>query len=268
MDLKGYALVTGAGSGIGRATAFGFAKEGCAGVAFSDINLKAAKEAAAASKAVAKNPQYKAVVIQADVTKKEQVQKMVDDTVKAFGRLDYAANCAGVYTNHQKPTSEVTEEDFDFTMNINLKGTLYCLQAQIEAMKKNVPVPNPYSPRRPAERGSIVLLGSVASWIGFPASMSYAVSKHAVSGLVKTAALDHANDLIRVNAVYPIWTKTPLLERAVEAVPKELKMEDRMKAMIPSNRMAEPDEVADAVIFLASPRSSFTTGTGITVDGG
>lgn len=236
------ALVTGGNSGIGKATAFAFAKEG------AKVAIAARREALGAETVTEiKNGGGDAIFIKADMSKTADVQAMVGETVKSFGRLDYAFNNAGRYGG--LPLLDATEEEWDEFMNINLKGTWLCMKYEIPEMVK-------------VGGGAIVNNSSVSGEGGWSGGSLYVASKHGINGLTKCAAIEFAKQGIRVNAVEPGIIETPAWG--------EIKPERRIElnAMQPIPRMASPDEVADPVIWLCSEQSSYVTGVTLLVDGG
>jgi NAD(P)-dependent dehydrogenase (short-subunit alcohol dehydrogenase family) len=240
-------MVTGAASGIGRATALALAREG-ATLSLSDVDegggtktLEAVRGAGA-----------EALFLRVDVTDEAQVAAMVAKTVERFGRLDAAFNNAGV-ENAPTPTTDVTLAVFEQVLAVNLRGVFLCMRAEIPAMLRQ-------------GKGSIVNTASVAGLLGAPGLLPYVASKHAVVGMTRTAAAEFTAQGIRVNAVCPGLIDTPMLDRLAANLGKE-----RMEAyvtMTPIRRLADPGEVAQAVVWLCSDESSFVTGSAMTVDGG
>ncbi|PQE12338.1 Short-chain dehydrogenase reductase SDR protein [Rutstroemia sp. NJR-2017a BVV2] len=266
MNITGFALVTGAGSGIGRDTAIAFAIEGAAGVLFADIDENTATEAANESRNLAQNPSYQAYSIRVDVSDEASVVSMVNFAVEKFGKIDYCVNSAGVGVEHPLEIAEASVAEFERFWNVNVKGTLLCLKAESAAMKKQdiVTVPTRSGPRN-IGRGTIINLGSCNSYMATPKIVQYTSAKHAVLGMTKNAALDNAPYGIRVNAICPSWVDTPMVARAVEGDPS---LGELMKRTIPMGRIAQQQEVSDIIMFLSSPRSSYVTGAGWIVDGG
>src|SRR6266849_9963878 len=237
-NLKGkVALVTGGGSGIGRATAMAFAREG-AKVAVADYvpegGERTAKEITAAG--------GEAIFIHADVSVSRQVEAMVSKIVQTWGRLDCAHNNAGI-EGRMANTAECTEENFDRVIAVNLKGVWLCMKHEIPQMLKQ-------------GGGAIVNTASVAGLVGFQGLPAYVASKHGVNGLTKTAALEYAKAGIRVNAVCPGVIRTPMVERAFAASPQ---MAEAAAAMEPVGRLGKPEEIAEAVLWLCSDAASFVT---------
>ena len=242
------ALVTGAGSGIGRATALAFAREG-AWVAAADLKLEAAQETARLVEAAG----GQAVAVEVDVTDDDAVAAMVGAAVKAFGGLDCAFNNAGiapyqVNASGQK-IADVAPEAWQRLLDVNLTGVWSCLRHEVAQM-------------RTQGGGAIVNTASVAGLVGLPNSSAYVAGKHGVVGLTRTAAVDHAEDGIRVNAVCPGYIETPMTEDTMR------RRGERIMARVPMARMGKPEEIAEAVVWLCSDRASFVTGAAWTVDGG
>ena len=244
-------LVTGAGSGIGRATALAFARSG-ARVAVVDVNAEAGRATLALieSEAAFKGTNS-AIFIRADVTQPAQVQAMVAQTVEVFGRLDCAFNNAGIEIEHQ-PLHECPDDSFDKTMAVNVKGVWLCMKHELAQMIKQ-------------GGGAIVNTASVAGLVGAARLPAYTASKHAVLGLTRSAALEYARRKIRVNAVCPGVIRTPMFESAVALNPKLAGLTANFH---PLGRLGEPEEVAAVVLWLCSDAASFVTGHAHTVDGG
>lgn len=236
-------IVTGASSGIGRATALAFAQEG-AKVIVSDIQENEGQ--AVVEEIKGKNGE--AYFIKCDVSSEEQVKNLVEKTVEKFGRLDCAYNNAGV-EGAPSSTVECSTENWDKTININLKGVWLCMKYEIPAMLK-------YG------KGSIVNCSSIAGLVGFETIPAYVASKHGVIGLTETAALEFAKKNIRVNAVCPGVIHTPMLERFTHGEEQVMGEQD------PMGRVGNPEEIADSVLWLCSDKSSYVTGQAIAVDGG
>lgn len=240
------ALITGAASGIGRATALAFAKEG-AKVVVDDINVEGGEETVH----MIKDAGGEATFVKADVRVAAEVEMMVNKTVETYGRLDCAHNNAGIigYTGF---ISECTEENWDNVVNTNLKGVWLCMKYEIPVMRKQ-------------GSGAIVNTASAGAMLGLPTRPSYCASKGGVVQLTKTAALENAARNIRINAVLPGPTRTPLQQAYAEddAGGAELR-----KMLVPIERIAEPEEIAQAVLWLCSDDASFVTGHAMIVDGG
>ncbi|KAF9043767.1 3-oxoacyl-reductase [Hymenopellis radicata] len=252
-NVPGIALVTGAGYGIGRATALAFARAGAAAVHLVDINPESLEAASVAVSSAATNPTFETLTSHTDVTKEDQVVQMLKDTMKTFGRVDYAANIAGVSTTWS-PTADLTSAEYDHVHNINARGTFLCMREELRAMRSQEPVARIAG--RPAfDFGAYCARGYA----------SYVASKHAVIGLTKTAAADHAGDGIRVNAVCPGYVDTPLLGRDAAGSAEAAKA---LAATVLQKRLGTPDEIADIVLFLTSERASFVTGSSFVADGG
>ena len=247
------ALLTGGGGGIGRATALAFAREG-ARVAVADF----AAETAAETVAMVNAAGGQAITLTGDVTREKDVKAMLDDTIVAYGRLDCAFNNAGIAPYQVdasgKKTAEWSEDSFDRMIAVNLKGVWLCMRAEIRQMLAQAGTGQ--------SGGAIVNTGSIAGLIGLVTSSAYVAAKHGVLGLTKTAALEYAEDKIRVNAVCPGFIKTRMTEDALR------RRGDKIMAQTPLGRMGEPEEIAEMVVWLCSDRASFVTGAAYNVDGG
>ncbi len=241
------ALVTGAASGIGRASALALAREGAA-VCVSDINLDGAQETAR----LISDAGGQALARRCDVTNRDAIQAMVDATVTAFGRLDAAVNNAGISGHFYQRLHEADDESFERVIDVNLRGVWHCIKAELPPMLAR-------------ESGAIVNIASVAGLIGAPKAADYTASKHAVVGITKSAALDYAKSGIRVNAVCPAYTDTAMVQGAIAGNPI---MASIMTRAIPMGRLGLAEEVAEAVVWLCSDASSFVTGHALVLDGG
>lgn len=239
-------LVTGAGSGIGRATAQAFALAG-ARVVVADLDPQGGAETVE----LIAGAGGEALFVQADVTQAAQVEALVGQAVKAYGGLDCAFNNAGIGGTGAS-TAEYAEEDWDRLMAVNLKGVWLCLKYELRQMLRQ-------------GGGSVVNNASVWGMAGLENAAAYTASKHGVVGLTKVAALENATTGIRVNAVCPGFTRTPLIEQLLIDRPQ---MEAEIMARQPIGRLGTPEEVAAVVIWLCSPASSFVTGQALGVDGG
>jgi NAD(P)-dependent dehydrogenase (short-subunit alcohol dehydrogenase family) len=245
-DLKNkVAIVTGGTSGIGRDTAVLFADAG-AKVVVAGRREAEGKETIDLIRAAG----GEGIFLKADVSKAADVQSMVQKTVEKFGRLDVAFNNAGI-EGTWKPIVELSEEDWDRTIDINLKGVFLCLKYEIQQMLKN-------------GGGTIVNMSSVAGLMGAPSASPYCASKHGVIGLTRTAALECAKQNIRVNAVCPAVIESPMEDRLFGAPEVHVSA----VAMHPIGRIGKPREVSEAVLFLSSEKSSFMTGHYMVIDGG
>ncbi|WP_226502706.1 glucose 1-dehydrogenase [Pseudomonas sp. MWU16-30317] len=241
------ALVTGAASGIGLATAKAFAQAGAA-VALVDVNGDAARVQAEALVAAG----HKAIGLRCDVADIDQVEAMVKETIATFGRLDAAFNNAGIQ-NILAEIADATVDDYDRVMSINLRGVWACMKFELEHMRRQ-------------GSGAIVNCSSLGGLVGGAERANYHAAKHGVIGLTKSAALEYAARNIRVNAVCPGLIWTPMVDSMVAAGQGEA-MEGMVKA-IPMGRHGKPEEIADAVLWLSSSTSSYVTGQSISVDGG
>jgi NAD(P)-dependent dehydrogenase (short-subunit alcohol dehydrogenase family) len=240
------ALITGAASGIGRATALAFAQRG-AKVAVADIDQDGGEETVR----MITDTGGEAIFIRTDVSQAADVEAMVETALARFGRLDYAFNNAGV-EGQQAKTAESTEANWDRVLGINLKGTWLCMKYELPSMLAQ-------------GKGAIVNCSSVAGLGGFAGITAYDASKHGVIGLTKTAALEYATDGVRINAVCPGVIDTPMIDRFTGG---DAAAAAGMEKIEPVGRMGRPEEVAAAVVWLCTDDASFVTGIAMPVDGG
>ena len=240
------ALVTGAAGGIGRATAVLVAAEG-ARVAVVDVD----RAGVDATVALIESAGGEAVPVVADVTDEDQVAAAVKAAVDAFGRLDCAHNNAGT-SGRPVPFTDLTLEDWNRVVSLNLTGVFLCLKHELAVMAA-------------AGRGAIVNTSSGAGVIGFPGLPHYVASKHGVLGLTKTAAQEYVRSGIRVNAICPGTTDTPMMQAFIGG---DAAMEKMMRRTVPTGEMGRPEQVAEAVVWLCSDRASFVNGESMLVDGG
>ena len=238
------ALVTGAGMGIGLACAEAFARAGYMTV-LADINEP--KEQVA--KIVAGG--YRAVAYRIDVADTQAVNEMIAWIVSTYGRLDAAHNNAGIQTP-QRPMAEITDDEFERTVAVDLKGVWNCMRYEILQMQKQ-------------GYGTIVNTSSAGGVVGFPGQAVYIACKHAILGLTKTAAIDYAAQGIRINAVCPGVIRTPMAEELIRRNPQ---LEEMFTKEIPAGRLGKSEEIADAVLWLCSPQASYINGHALVVDGG
>ena len=241
------ALVTGAGSGLGLATAKAFAESG-ASVVLADWHEEAAQSAA---KELA-NKGHKTLAVRCDVSDDAQVEAMVKQTVATFGRLDAAYNNAGVQ-NVLAETADTTQEDYDRVMGINLRGVWSCMKFELQQMRKQ-------------GSGTIVNCSSLGGLAGGAERGIYHAAKHGVLGFTKSAALEYAARGIRINAICPGLIWTPMADQMVAAGQGEAL--ETMKKSVPMGRYGRAEEIADVVLWLSSDAASYVTGQSISVDGG
>lgn len=239
-------IVTGAGSGIGKATANHFAKNG-AKVVVSDINFESAQKVA--DEIVTNGG--KSLPIKANVAKFEEVEHLIAKTVAEFGKLDVIVNNAGIGP-HLLRTHESSLKDWDRVIAVNQTGVFYCMKVALTQFLEQ-------------GYGNIVNIASLAGLKASPNNISYSASKFAVVGMTKSAAMEYATKNIRVNAVCPGYTESALLDQLINAKPE---MDAILKSVIPMKRYGKAVEIADAVVWLASDNTKFITGQTITLDGG
>lgn len=242
------ALVTGGGSGIGRASALAFAGAG-AKVVVSGRREKEGFETVA----LIRKDGGQGMFIKADVSNEAEVKALLAQSLSAYGRLDAAFNNAGVEGEVGKQTHEQSVANYRTVMDINVLGVLLAMKHEIGALLKN-------------GGGAIVNNASVGGLIGFPGVSVYVASKHAVLGLTKTAALEYAKQGIRVNAVSPGGIETPMLDRFTGGPGTDFF--NQLAGMHPVGRLGRPEEIAEAVLWLCSDKASFVTGLSLTADGG
>ena len=240
------AIVTGGNSGIGRATAIALAREG----AKVTVAARRASEGEETVRLI-KEAGSEGIFVKTDVANEDDVRSLVENTIKTYGRLDYAFNNAGI-EEIMTPFLDQTTEKFDQIMNTNVRGVWLSMKYEIPQMIKS-------------GGGAIVNNSSVAGIMGFPQMAIYIASKHAVLGLTKSAALEYAKSGIRINAIAPGGVETEMANRVNENNPQFL---DYLTSMHPIGRIADPEEIANAVVWLLSEKASFVLGHTLLVDGG
>ena len=242
------ALVTGAASGLGLATAKAFAKAG-ASVVLADWNEK---EVQTAAKELA-NEGNKTLAVPCDVSDDAQVEMMVKQTVATFGRLDAAYNNAGIQ-NLLAETADAIRDDYDRVMGVNLRGVWSCMKFELQQMREQ-------------GSGAIVNCSSLGGLLGGNRRGIYHAAKHGVIGFTKSAALEYATRGIRVNAVCPGMIQTPMSDKMI-AEGQGAELDAMLNTFVPMKRLGRPEEIADAVLWLCSSSASYVTGQSISVDGG
>ncbi|GAB3689753.1 SDR family oxidoreductase [Spirosoma flavus] len=241
------AFITGAGSGIGRATALAFAKAG-AKIVVAEINETSGR----ATVDMINEIDGQALFIPCNVAEPTQIASAVQQTVEQYGRLDIGINNAGIGGKYARFLDQ-TQQDFEEMMTVNVGGVFHGMKAQIRQML-NQP-----------EGGRIVNVSSIAGVRGMPMGAPYSASKHAVIGLTKTAALEYVRQKIRINAVCPVYTHSTMVDELLQAAPI---LGERMRKLIPIGRLGEPQEIAQAIVWLCSDENEFFTGQAIHLDGG
>lgn len=239
-------IITGAASGIGAASALAFAREG-ASVVVADLQIARGEELVSRIQA----EDGKAIFVKCDVSLESDIKNMVAKTIETFGHLSCAFNNAGI-EGESADTTMCTNENWEKTININLRGVWLCMKYQIPEMLKN-------------GGGSIVNCSSIAGIVGFVGIPAYSASKHGVIGLTQTAALEYASKNIRVNAICPGVIQTPMVERFTHG---EAQANKALLEGEPLGRMGQPEEIAQVALWLCSDASSFVTGHPLVADGG
>lgn len=242
------AFVTGAASGIGRATSLGFAREG-ASVVVADVSEPGSQETVRLVEELG----GRAIAVRCDVTSSADIKAALAKTIETFGRLDFAFNNAGIEPRKPAPTAEYEEEEWNRIIDINLRGVFLCMKHEIPLILRH------------GEGGAIVNTSSGAGVIGIKGSPAYTAAKHGLLGLTKAAALDYAAQNIRINAVCPGYIETPMMDRFTGGTP-----EGRAKVIgeEPIGRMGKPEEIAAAVVWLCSDAAAFMIGHAMVIDGG
>lgn len=239
-------IVTGAGSGIGRACALTFARTGARTVV-ADVQAESGNETVA----LIKENGGEATFIETDVSEARDVELLISRTIETYGGLDIAYNNAGIEPPVAK-TADIVEEDWDKVISINMKSIWLCMKYEIKAMLER-------------GGGAIVNMSSVVGFLGQPEMASYVACKHAVLGLTKTAALEYVGNNIRVNAVCPAIVATPMVDRFTKG---DAGVVAALTAQYPIKRLLDPQEVADAVLWLCSEKTSYLNGHSLVMDGG
>lgn len=239
-------LITGAASGIGKAAAKAFAARG-AKLALTDIHAENGQQVSAELRAAG----AEVLFMQTDVADYEAVKAFVGKTVEIFNGIDIALNNAGIGSQLQR-TGDFSLEDWDRVIAVNQTGVFYCMKEELAVMEK-------------AQKGCIVNISSIAGLKAMPNQIAYTASKHAVIGMTKTAALEYARMGIRVNAVCPVFTSTPLVDQLISMGEH---IEKKLLRTIPMGRFGEVSDIVNAIVWLSEESASFVTGLALPVDGG
>ncbi|PQE11470.1 oxidoreductase short-chain dehydrogenase reductase family protein [Rutstroemia sp. NJR-2017a BBW] len=286
----GVAVITGAGSGIGKETAFTFAEAGVSSIVFADISEANIAAAAEESKKYATDAKYQALAITLDVTNADSVRSLVNTTVETFGRIDYLVNSAGIDVDEYVPYNDSSETTYDKVMDVNARGTYLVSRAVCKQMESQEPrsIPMTRGRERNLGRGSIVNVGSALSYGAVPYKVGYVASKHALLGITKasgrfnlfsvsalqtsvdpilnpTIAVENGHLGIRINLVCPSWVATPMLIEECRRAPPTA---DFIKGAVPAGRAAETGEVAESIAYLCSSAATYVNGVGLLIDAG
>ncbi|KAK7975795.1 hypothetical protein PG989_014258 [Apiospora arundinis] len=261
----GVAVLIGAASGIGKATALAYARNGTRGLVLADLDEPGVQRTAKQAKQEATNDEFSVIALHADVRDYSTVEDVFEHAVKKFGRIDYSVNTAGIF-KMQGNIADNNLDLYDDIMATNAKGVLHHTKAAVGVMlKQELLVIQDVDRARNVGRGSIVNVCSIAGLQSVAGAVEYVASKFAAVGITRTAAVEYGPSQIRINAVCPGAIETPLLERAV-ASSFEFRAGFTKTALL--NRVADVEEVADAILFLTSNAGSFVHGSSTTVDGG
>ncbi|KAF2774269.1 NAD(P)-binding protein [Teratosphaeria nubilosa] len=253
---SGVALITGAASGIGQATAVSFAREECRKIVIADRNEDGLKATETSIREISKDVEV--LLAPTDVSSPASVQSLIDAAIAMFGRIDYICNAAGIMGESQ-PSDQTSVEEFDRINGINYRGIKRELTPAKSQMLKQEPLPT--HDGRPGNRGSIVNIASQLGIVGRSAAAAYCASKSAVISLTRCDAVDYSKDNIRINCVCPGVIETPMTTPRMDFLKPAI-------SIAPMNRPGTPQEVADCVLFLCSSKATFVQGSALVVDGG
>ncbi|KAI1264009.1 NAD(P)-binding protein [Xylariaceae sp. FL1019] len=266
-NLEGIAIVVGAAGGIGREVAFAFAEAGVQAMLLADINADESEKVAAKAKTLAKCTSFNCKSVKVDIADVQSVNAMVDVAVKKFGRIDYCVNACGVDVAEYTPFQETMVEDYERVLGINAKGPFLVARAVGKTMLSQDPATVDLGRlgTRDIGRGSIVNVSSAMAACAVPAKAPYTTSKHALTGVMRAAAMDLKASRIRVNQVCPTWVRTPMFEEECRRVTQTPAIIEKIS---PIKRPIEPDEVATACLYLCSPNTVSVTGLALMMDDG
>ncbi|KAI1485516.1 NAD(P)-binding protein [Biscogniauxia mediterranea] len=265
--LDGFAIIVGAAGGIGREVALTFAEAGAKGILLADVNSEAVRQVADKSKALASNPNYRAISTTVNVADIASTDAMVNLAKEKFDRIDYCVNAFGVDVAAYAPFDETDPDDYDRVLGINTKGVFLVTRAVAKIMKsqESVSVDLGRHGSRDVGRGAIVNVSSAMALVAVPGKTPYTTSKHAITGLTRAAAMDYKSVGIRINQVCPIWVKTPMLEEEFRRLPQTPQLIEKLSSL---KRAIEPDEVASACLYLCTPATVCLNGVTLTMDSG
>ncbi|KAI8932243.1 hypothetical protein NX059_011122 [Plenodomus lindquistii] len=261
-ELEGVAIVTGAGGGVGRQCVLAFAAEGCSAIVGFEVSAKSLRETESTLKAEFPNVEFLPIVV--DLSNERDIEAAFEKTVKQYGRIDYLVNNAGAPIG-TKRVDDFTVEDYDLSHAVNSRAVFLCQKYALKQMMRQELKPLKtvrVSKNRGDRRGAIVHVASAIGLVGMKHNAAYSAGKAAAISLARGAGIDFAKEGIRVNAVCPGWLDTPMVPvEAREGFAPHINM-------APMERMGDPAEIADVVVFLCSDRASFMTGQAVVVDGG
>ncbi|KAL2858491.1 short chain dehydrogenase/ reductase [Aspergillus pseudoustus] len=260
-SMPGVALITGAASGIGRATAHTFLKEGCKRFALGDLNEEGLQSTSAELKNM--NPAVQVFTAVVDISSEGQINNFIRGAADAFGGIHYAVNNAGITSNPRVRSHELPVEAWEKVVNVNLRGTWLCQRAILGQMMKQERELETRTGSGP-QRGAIVNISSIFGIRSFTSVGAYSATKSGILGMTRTDAIDYAAEGIRINSVLPGYIKTPMV---AESIRRGADYEPIIDT-IPGKRWGTPEELAEAVVFLASEKASWINGTELVVDGG
>ncbi|KAI1174889.1 hypothetical protein F4777DRAFT_588882 [Nemania sp. FL0916] len=267
MNVSGYALITGGGSGIGRACALLFAELGAAGLLIADSDSKSAREVAFEASGLTHRSDFLTDYVEVDVTDEKSVEAMFLHMTELFGRMDYCVHSAGISLQSYNPVAKTSSQEFQKLMSVNAHGTFLVTKSACIVMAQQPAKPvSSDDPERGIIRGAIVNVASVTAIVSPPNMGQYNASKQAVQAVTTTAAIENAPLRIRVNCVCPVWAEDPVPQVCKHAI--AVSDGEAAEFRIPMKRTGTAREAAHSVIFLCSSWSSYITGHSLVVDGG
>ncbi|KAK5447999.1 hypothetical protein LTS15_009023 [Exophiala xenobiotica] len=259
MDLPGVALITGAASGIGRATSILFAAEGCKKIVIVDVARPGLERTG--SLLAEHHPDATVLALEADLRSEQAVENLVEQAVAKFGRIDYCCNIAGIVLHGS--TLETKTSDWELQYEVNLRGVFFCERAELRRILGQEPLKSRDS--KYAFRGVIVNVSSLAGLMAYPDLAAYSAFKHGVCGLSKSDAMKYGPQGVRINTVCPGAVATPITQNLPDMEPEQM---TKLLASTGLGRVADPEELAEAIVWMCSGRASFVNGASLSVNGG